>query len=100
MWRGRTRRARVAVRARLPHRSMSRSEVSWSLRTGSGRDIGTVMHLENRILVTGGAGFLGSHLCDRLLAAGADVVCVDNFFTGAKRNIEHLIGAKHFALMR
>src|SRR6202023_1642328 len=58
------------------------------------------MHLEKRILVTGGAGFLGSHLCDRLLAAGCDVVCVDNFFTGAKRNIEHLIGAKHFELMR
>src|ERR1700675_4017883 len=58
------------------------------------------MHLEKRILVTGGAGFLGSHLCDRQLAAGCDVVFVDNFFTGAKRNIEHLIGAKHFELMR
>ncbi len=58
------------------------------------------MHLENRVLVTGGAGFLGSHLCDRLLAAGADVVCVDNFFTGTKRNIAHLIGEKRFDLMR
>src|ERR1700726_3754263 len=58
------------------------------------------MHLEKRILVTGGAGFLGSHLCDRLLAAGADLVCVDNFFTGTKRNIEHLIGEKRFELMR
>jgi UDP-glucuronate decarboxylase len=58
------------------------------------------MHIEKRILVTGGAGFLGSHLCDRLLAAGADLVCVDNFFTGAKRNIEHLIGAKRFELVR
>jgi UDP-glucuronate decarboxylase len=58
------------------------------------------MHLEKRILVTGGAGFLGSHLCDRLYAAGADVVCVDNFFTGAKRNIERLIGAKRFELVR
>jgi UDP-glucuronate decarboxylase len=58
------------------------------------------MHLEKRILVTGGAGFLGSHLCDRLLAAGADLVCVDNFFTGAKRNIEHLIGDKRFELVR
>jgi UDP-glucuronate decarboxylase len=58
------------------------------------------MHLENRVLVTGGAGFLGSHLCDRLLAAGADIVCVDNFFTGTKRNIEHLIGEKRFELMR
>jgi UDP-glucuronate decarboxylase len=52
------------------------------------------------ILVTGGAGFLGSHLCDRLIAAGHDVVCVDNFFTGAKRNIEHLIGNPRFELMR
>ena len=40
------------------------------------------MHLETRVLITGGAGFLGSHLCDRLLAGGADVLCVDNFFTG------------------
>ena len=58
------------------------------------------MHLEKRILVTGGAGFLGSHLCERLLERGADLVCVDNFFTGAKRNIAHLIGAKRFELMR
>ena len=49
------------------------------------------MHLETRVLVTGGAGFLGSHLCERLLAEGAVVLCVDNFFTGARRNIEHLI---------
>jgi UDP-glucuronate decarboxylase len=49
------------------------------------------MHLETRVLVTGGAGFLGSHLCERLLADGASVFCVDNFFTGARRNIEHLI---------
>ncbi len=52
------------------------------------------------ILVTGGAGFLGSHLCDRLIALGHDVICVDNFFTGAKRNIEHLIGHPRFELMR
>jgi UDP-glucuronate decarboxylase len=58
------------------------------------------MHLEKRILVTGGAGFLGSHLCERLLERGADVVCVDNFFTGAKRNIAHLFGHKHFELIR
>ena len=52
------------------------------------------------ILVTGGAGFLGSHLCGRLLRDGHDVVCVDNFFTGAKKNIEHLLGHKRFELMR
>lgn len=45
-----------------------------------------------RILVTGGAGFLGSHLCERLLADGHDVLCVDNFFTGSKDNITHLMG--------
>jgi UDP-glucuronate decarboxylase len=58
------------------------------------------MHLKNRVLVTGGSGFLGSHLCDRLLANGADVLCLDNFFTGAKRNIEHLFGHKSFELVR
>ncbi len=58
------------------------------------------MHLERRVLVTGGAGFLGSHLCERLLAQGADVVCVDNFFTGARRNIEALLGDKHFEVIR
>ncbi len=52
------------------------------------------------ILVTGGAGFLGSHLCDRLLEDGHDVICVDNFFTGRKQNIEHLIGHPRFELMR
>ena len=52
------------------------------------------------ILVTGGAGFLGSHLCDRLLADGHEVVCLDNFFTGTKRNIEHLIGHPRFELLR
>jgi UDP-glucuronate decarboxylase len=58
------------------------------------------MHLENRVLITGGAGFLGSHLCERLLADGAVVLCVDNFFTGARRNIEHLINHPHFELIR
>ena len=52
------------------------------------------------VLVTGGAGFLGSLLCDRLLAAGHEVVCLDNFFTGSKRNIEHLIGNPRFELVR
>ena len=58
------------------------------------------MHLEKRILVTGGAGFLGSHLCERLLADGAVVVCVDNFFTGARRNVEHLLDQKNFEVIR
>jgi UDP-glucuronate decarboxylase len=53
-----------------------------------------------KILVTGGAGFLGSHLCDRLVARGDDVLCVDNFYTGAKRNIAHLLGNHSFELMR
>jgi UDP-glucuronate decarboxylase len=50
--------------------------------------------------VTGGAGFLGSHLCDRLIERGEDVLCVDNFFTGNKKNISHLIGSPSFELMR
>src|SRR5271154_1319203 len=53
-----------------------------------------------RILVTGGAGFLGAHLCERLLAQGHDVLCVDNFFTGSKANIAHLIGQPRFELIR
>jgi UDP-glucuronate decarboxylase len=53
-----------------------------------------------RILVTGGAGFLGSHLIDRLLEQGHDVLCIDNLFTGTKRNIEHLLGHIHFELLR
>ena len=54
----------------------------------------------NRVLVTGGAGFLGSHLIDRLLERGDDVICVDNYFTGTKRNIEHLLDHPLFELMR
>ena len=53
-----------------------------------------------RILVTGGAGFLGSHLCERLLAQGHEVLCVDNFYTGARRNVAHLIENPNFELMR
>ena len=58
------------------------------------------MHLESRILITGGAGFLGSHLADRLIALGADVICADNFFTGSRRNIRHLLDNRQFELMR
>lgn len=53
-----------------------------------------------RVLVTGGAGFLGSHLCERLLDAGHEVLCVDNFYTGAKRNIAHLMSNPYFELIR
>jgi UDP-glucuronate decarboxylase len=53
-----------------------------------------------RVLVTGGAGFLGSHLCERLLSEGHDVLCVDNFYTGSKHNIAHLLGEPHFELLR
>jgi UDP-glucuronate decarboxylase len=58
------------------------------------------MHLETRIVVTGGAGFLGSHLCERLLADGGIVICVDNFFTGARRNIDHVLDHHRFELIR
>ncbi|MDY6987171.1 MAG: UDP-glucuronic acid decarboxylase family protein [Thermodesulfobacteriota bacterium] len=53
-----------------------------------------------KVLVTGGAGFLGSHLCDRLLAQGAEVLCLDNFFTGSKRNIFHLMDDRRFEMVR
>jgi UDP-glucuronate decarboxylase len=57
-------------------------------------------HLADRILVTGGSGFLGSHLCDRLLSEGAEMLCVDNFFTGTRRNIAHLLDHSRFELVR
>ena len=56
--------------------------------------------MSKRILVTGGAGFLGSHLCERLLNAGHDVLCVDNYFTGTKKNVESCLGNPRFELMR
>ena len=58
------------------------------------------MHEHKTILITGGAGFLGSHLSDRLIADGHDVICLDNFFTGSKANIAHLIGHPRFELVR
>jgi len=56
--------------------------------------------LAKKVLVTGGAGFIGSHLCERLVARGDDVLCVDNFFTGAKANVAHLLHASNFELLR
>ena len=56
--------------------------------------------MHNKILVTGGAGFLGSHLCERLLTEGNEVICVDNFFTGSKENIAHLLGNPYFEVIR
>ncbi|MFD2190047.1 UDP-glucuronic acid decarboxylase family protein [Pistricoccus aurantiacus] len=56
--------------------------------------------MKKKVLVTGGAGFLGSHLCERLLSEGDDVICVDNFFTGSKENIAHLMGNPFFEVLR
>ena len=56
--------------------------------------------LRKRILVTGGAGFIGSHLCRRLVAEGNDVLCVDNFYTGSRDNVADLLGNPHFELLR
>ncbi len=53
-----------------------------------------------RVVVTGGAGFLGSHLCERLIESGADVICLDNFFTGARTNVAHLLANPHFEIVR
>ncbi|HDQ39504.1 MAG TPA: SDR family oxidoreductase [Desulfonatronum sp.] len=58
------------------------------------------MHIQKRILVTGGAGFLGSWLCERLLEQNCMVLCVDNYFTGTRMNVEHLLSNKHFEMMR
>jgi len=58
------------------------------------------MHLRKRVIVTGGAGFLGSHLCERLLGQGHEVLCVDNFFTGVRFHVEHLLGESRFELLR
>ena len=53
-----------------------------------------------RILVTGGAGFIGSHLCERLVKDGNDVICLDNFYTGSKENVWHLLGEPNFEIVR
>jgi len=59
-----------------------------------------MIHNQKRILITGGAGFLGSHICDRLIAEGHEVLCLDNFFTGSKKNIVHLLEKTNFELIR
>src|SRR5438128_1231028 len=56
--------------------------------------------VSKRVLVTGGAGFLGSHLCERLVADGSEVICLDNFFTGTRDNVSHLLGHPRFELVR
>ena len=56
--------------------------------------------MSKRVLVTGGAGFLGSHLCDRLIRDGHEVICLDKFFTGSKQNVRHLISHPKFELIR
>lgn len=61
---------------------------------------GEIVDTRKRIIVTGGAGFLDSHLCDRLIGEGHDVLCVDNFFTGSKDNIAHLLDDPHFEFLR
>ena len=57
-------------------------------------------HTRKRVLVTGGAGFLGSHLCERLVRQGHDVICADNYFTGRRDNVAHLQECGNFELMR
>ncbi len=69
--------------------------------TGHGGDLLNVSALlAKKVLVTGGAGFIGSHLCERLVARGNDVLCLDNFFTGAKANVAHLLKEDNFELLR
>ena len=63
-------------------------------------DIASSMGIRKRVLITGGAGFLGSHLCERLLNEGNEVICMDNYFTGTKQNIQHLMDHSSFELMR
>jgi UDP-glucuronate decarboxylase len=81
------------------HFSGGRRDRRRALRQGIG-EAGIVSSQSKRVLVTGGAGFLGSHLCERLLEEGCEVLCVDNFFTGRRSNVAHLLGDPRFELMR
>jgi UDP-glucuronate decarboxylase len=84
----------------VPRVRLSRRRISRKLHFSAATADLETWHPMSRVLVTGGAGFLGSHLCDRLLEQGHDLLCVDNFYTGSKRNIAHLIGHPYFELMR
>jgi UDP-glucuronate decarboxylase len=78
-----------------------RNQPAWKrLQVFNTKRKGHAMHLRKRVLVTGGAGFLGSFLCERLLDEGCEVICCDNFYTGSKRNIAHLFANPHFELIR
>jgi UDP-glucuronate decarboxylase len=86
---------------RTPQKSSSSGEGSKPQpRPNTDKLTGAAVHLEKRVLVTGGAGFLGSHLCDRLINQGAYVLCVDNFCTGTASNIAHLRNNPRFELLR
>src|ERR1035441_6026274 len=67
---------------------------------GNPQDLEVIPMRNKRIVVTGGAGFLGSHLCDRLLQTDAEVICLDNFFTGSKSNVAHLLTNPRFEIVR
>jgi UDP-glucuronate decarboxylase len=95
------RKLRILLRRAV--RDQPRTSATWDTildRGSQERKMARLYDSRKRILVTGGAGFLGSHLTDRLLAAGHEVLCVDNLFTGSKRNIEHLIGHARFEFIR
>ncbi len=77
-----------------------RAAISWRLRRAGEQDGSSGMDLQKRILVTGGSGFLGSHLCARLIARGDQVICVDNFFSSSRHNVDELRDHRNFELIR